>query len=261
MLIYVNPKTQKFFNKKSNNEVYTHQSGIVYQKNIVPENSIKFKTSFFTDSNIVKHLYYSLKYSEDHEQPIWVNYLNTRETISSKKHKRKNNFREDPLVNSGSSTLLDYRNSGYDRGHLCPAADMSFSEIAISESFFMSNISPQHPSFNRGIWKKLEDRVRYWSVKYDSTIIYCGGILDSTIGTIGPNRVSVPKYFYKVIYCPKIKSALGFIFPNQKCLNSLSDYVVHVDSVETLTHVDFYNNLPLDLQNNIEKNYTLSKWF
>ena len=81
-----------------------------------------------------------------------------------KKFKRKNDFRIDPVVKTVSATPADYRNSGYDRGHLCPAGDMAFSEIAMSESFYMSNISPQVPSFNRGIWKTLEQKVRDWSL-------------------------------------------------------------------------------------------------
>ena len=216
---------------------------------------------FQKNPNIVSHKYYEFLYSEEHEQPYWVKYVSTKQHILEKKYKRKNNFREDPLVKTQSATLKDYVKSGYDRGHLCPAGDMCFSESAMSESFFMSNMSPQFPSFNRGKWKALEEKVRNWAVKYDTAIIYCGGVLSDISKTIGPNNVSVPKYYYKVVYCPKIKSSVGFILPNQKCDKNLTEYVFNVDSVEKITHLDFYSNLPLDIQENMEKNYNLSLWF
>ena len=85
--------------------------------------------------------------------------------------------------------------------------------------------------------------------------------MDSIITSIGPNKVTVPKYYYKVVYCPKIKSAVGFILPNQKCDKHLTEYIVNIDSVEKITHLDFYSNLPLNVQENMEKNYNLNLWF
>ena len=105
-----------------------------------------------TTGEIVKHKYYTLSYSEKNEQAEWVFYLLTKAN-SVGAVERGNNFRPDPSVPTGSASLLDYRNSGYDKGHLCPAADMSFNAQAMSETFYLSNMSPQVPSFNRGIWK------------------------------------------------------------------------------------------------------------
>ena len=178
-----------------------------------------------------------------------------------KKYKRKNNFREDPLVKTQSATLKDYVKSGYDRGHLCPAGDMCFSESAMSESFFMSNMSPQFPSFNRGKWKSLEEKARKWCLKYDTAIIYCGGVLTGISKTIGPNKVSVPKYYYKVIYCPTINNAVGFIMPNEKCEKPLSSYMVSLDSVESLTNIDFFDEYNPEFQKGFESKFTLKYWF
>lgn len=240
---------------------FIHNNGLNEIKRIDSVLEKRNSSIIYDKENVIRHLYYSFVYSEKDEQPFWVKYINTKQSISIKDFKRKNNFREDPLVKTQSASLEDYRNSGFDRGHLCPAGDMSFSEQAMSESFYMSNMSPQNPSFNRGIWKKLENKAREWADIYDSTIIYCGGVLDSIRTSIGPNKVSVPKYYYKVVYCPKIKSSVGFILPNQKCDKNLTEYVVNVDSVEKITHLDFYSNLPLDIQENMEKNYNLSLWF
>ena len=86
-----------------------------------------------TTGQIVKHKYYTLSYSQKNKQAEWVFYLLTK-ADSLGVVKRKNNFRSDPLISSGSASLVDYKNSGYDKGHLCPAADMSFDSQAMSET-------------------------------------------------------------------------------------------------------------------------------
>ena len=96
-----------------------------------------------------------MSYLETHEQAEWV-YYRLNSNLVSGNVKRSNNFREDKSIRTGSANLSDYKYSGYDRGHLAPAGDMKSSNTGMSESFFMSNISPQTPSFNRGGWKKLE---------------------------------------------------------------------------------------------------------
>ena len=156
-------------------------------------------TNFYNDT--VKHLHYSFSYAEEHEQPYWTMYTLTKTMMQNpvKLSKRKDEFREDPFVETGSASLKDYVGSGYDRGHLCPAKAMECSKVAMSESFYMSNMSPQHPSLNRGIWKKLV-KERKWAVDFESITVFCGGVLDSVIEYIGPNKVSVPKYYYKIIY-------------------------------------------------------------
>lgn len=116
----------------------------------------------FEQGQIIEHTYYTLSYAENHEQAYWVFYELTHEEVKGGV-KRSDNFREDPKVSSGSASLEDYKGSGYDRGHIAPAADMAFNKTAISESFYLSNMSPQHPSFNRGYWKKLESEVRNWA--------------------------------------------------------------------------------------------------
>nr|WP_320119464.1 DNA/RNA non-specific endonuclease [uncultured Marinifilum sp.] len=85
---------------------------------------------------------------------------------------RKNKFKEDPAVKTGSAKLIDYKGSGYDRGHLCPAAAMKNSNLAMSESFYMSNMSPQAPAFNRGKWKSLESKVRKLTIENDSLYVF-----------------------------------------------------------------------------------------
>ena len=206
-------------------------------------------------NQIVHHTYYSLSYSEEHEQPEWVAYELTDKKVNGTAL-RSNNFRLDKSILTGSSTLTDYRGQGYDRGHLVPSGDMKFDSIAMSESFLMSNISPQEPSFNRGIWKKLESQVRSWAVENKHIYIITGGILEPSLDNIGENRVSVPEEFYKIIFDyqePDIKM-IAFLIPNKKATKPLIQYTCSVDYLESICRIDFFPNLEEKLENKLESN-------
>ena len=210
---------------------------------------------------IINHSAYSLSYNEEHEQANWVAYKLTAEKVRGSV-KRKDAFRADPKVKTGSASLDDYRGSGYDRGHLAPAADMKWSSTAMSESFFMSNMSPQNPGFNRGIWKRLEEHVRNWAIDNESIHITTGGVLKGKLTTIGNNRVSVPSFYYKVILDykePEIKG-IGFILFNENTKKSLEPYAVSIDEVEKFTGLDFYYYLPDNIENKVESMVDVSKW-
>jgi endonuclease G len=162
--------------------------------NILSEHSLEIPL-VLNGEKLIQHTGYSFVYSEEHEQAKWIAYvLNNKELDGI--FDRSDNFREDPFVSSGSADNSDYAKSGYDRGHLAPAADMKWSEKAMSESFYYSNMSPQLPAFNRGIWKMLEEKVRDWALENDSILIVTGPILSSKnqkkLATIGPNSVAVP---------------------------------------------------------------------
>jgi len=213
-----------------------------------------------TTHEIIKHTYYTLSFSKKDEQAEWVAYLLTRSMLTGQSE-RGNNFRPDPDVPNGSAQLSDYRKSGYDRGHLCPAGDMTFSDMAMSETFYLSNMSPQVPAFNRGIWKNLESLVREWAEEDDSIYIVTGGILSESKGTIGIDKVTVPSRFYKVIYdLTGEKKMIAFILPNEKGMKPLKDYVVTVDSVQKVTGIDFFHCLPDSIQNRLKSTSDISKW-
>ena len=231
---------------------------VLISMNLYSQEFDYFPTS--TTGQIIKHTYYTLSYSEQNEQAEWVAYELTKSRVYGEVS-RTDNFREDPLVKTGSATLNDYKGSGYDRGHLAPAGDMKFSGTAMSESFYMSNMSPQTPGFNRGIWKKLEAQVRTWAVENEHIYIVTGGIFSSKIGSIG-NGVTIPKYYYKVILDykePGIK-AIALILPNEKGTKQLDEYVISIDRVENLTGIDFFPALPDDLENKLEADSDPSKW-
>ena len=206
----------------------------------------------------ISHSRFSLSYIENHKQTEWVYYkLNSR--LLKGITKRSNNFRSDPKIISGSAKVSDYRKSGYDRGHLAPAGDMKSSQCAMSESFFMSNISPQLPSFNRGGWKKLESLVRFWAK--DSEIhIVTGGILNKSLSKIGSSGVSVPDYFYKIIFDHDECKMIGFVMPNKKITIELQSYVKTIDEIEELTCIDFFCNLEDYIEDELESSVNINSW-
>jgi endonuclease G len=210
---------------------------------------------------IINHTGFSLLYNETHEQASWVAYQLTKEE-TVKIVERTDKFIKDPKVNSGSATDKDYEGSGFDRGHLAPASDMGWSSTTMAESFYYSNMSPQTPSFNRGVWKKLEELVRTWAVENEAVYIVTGPVLSSGLQSIGPNKVSIPNYYYKVILDysePNIKG-IGFILPNVGSKENLQNYAVSIDSVERFTGINFFPLLSDDQEELIEKTLCLKCW-
>lgn len=208
---------------------------------------------------------FTLCYRESYEQSEWVAYTLTREKLNAVTG-RSNDFKSDTKISTESASPKDYTRSGYDRGHLAPAADMEWSITSVHESFLMSNMSPQAPQFNRGLWKTLEEKVRDWADKFGTIYVVTGPVLEkdsSQYDSIGANKVSVPEYFYKAILAPLPQqqyTAIAFILPNKKCEGTIFDYAVTVDQAEERTSLDFYSALPDEIENVIEASFSLDYW-
>ena len=205
---------------------------------------------------------YALGYSEYHEQAAWVIYIMTREKATTKEAQRTNKFRSDPQIPTGSATTGDYRRSGYDRGHLAPAADMAFSGQTMADSFFMSNMSPQKPAFNRGIWKDLEALVRSFAITERKIVVVTGPILPKKKSvTIGTNKVTVPTHYYKVIFdLTPPQKMIGFILPNEGSDEPLAAFAVTVDAVEKATGLNFFSKVPKEEQERLERTISTKAW-
>ena len=206
----------------------------------------------------ITHNNYTLSYTESHEQAEWVYYILNTEKLKGTV-KRTNNFKSDEKVTTGSAHPSDYKYTGFDRGHLAPASDMKISRTIMSESFLMSNISPQNPSFNRGGWKKLETLVRSWAQNYEIHIV-TAGVLSSKLPKLDNSNVSIPKLFYKIIYAPSERKMIGFLMPNVKIKIGLNNFVRSVDEIEEITGIDFFCNLPDQDENFLESNVVHSDW-
>lgn len=208
---------------------------------------------------VIHHYAYTLQYSEEHEQPRWVAYELTRQKVEGT-FPRRDNFREDPDVITGSATPADYKptSSTYARGHLAPAGDMKWSQQAMDESFLMSNMSPQLHSFNDGIWNRIENRVRQWARLYDTIWVVTGPVLEPPMGHIGSNHVSVPRYFYKITLDPKRHAAIAFLIAHEAGKGPLQAFATSIDEVEALTGLDFFRGLPDEEA--IESSFNLDLW-
>jgi endonuclease G len=213
-----------------------------------------------TTHQIVKHSYYTLSYSEKDEQPEWVYYELTAEMLKGKQP-RTDDYRPDSTITTISAQLEDYRGSGYDRGHLCPAGDMKINLTAMTESFLLSNCSPQHKDFNAGIWNDLENQVRQWAITAGRLYVVTAGVLKHNKGKIGSNGVTVPQYFYKVIFDPRGQRMIAFLIPNENNMKPLQTYIVTVDYVERLTGIDFFSELTNSIEKGLERSKELSWWF
>lgn len=213
---------------------------------------------------LVHHAHYTLSYVENHEQGEWVAYTMDRKMLNTPNVPRERDFMPDPKVSTGSAYDNDYRGSGYTRGHLVPAGDMAFDAVAMKESFYMSNMSPQLRQFNNGIWKELEENIRDWTYKADRLYIITGPIFDNPIKSIGKkNKVTVPSAFYKVLldYEHPERKAIGFIIPHELSEQRLEEYMVSVDELERITGLDFFNGMINDTEEEkIESTMDKSKW-
>lgn len=206
--------------------------------------------------NVLRHTGYSLVYSEKDEQAKWVAYILTKDQLEHPVATRdKASFIIDPSIKTGSAKPSDYLNSGYDRGHLCPAADNKWSLQAMKDSFYMSNMSPQMPALNRNVWSQLEEQVRQWAIKYGTVYVATGPILtgNNTHKHIGKEEVTVPDKFYKVILVTGTHPmAIGYVIPNQNTLLPFEQYQCSVNEVEMISGINFFPALPDNIEERVE---------
>jgi endonuclease G len=169
----------------------------------------------------------------------------TAQALATRSAARKDEFREDPEVPPQfRSTLKDYAGAGYDRGHMAPAADFMYSAQAMSESFFLTNMMPQSPGNNRGIWKYTEELTRFYAQKYGQVYVITGTINDATSKIIG-NNVVVPAYVYKIVVDPARQKAITFLYPNIKLdPKTIEQYVVSIADLEKYTGILFFPAMP-----------------
>lgn len=214
-----------------------------------------------TTQQIIHHNGYSLSYSEQHEQAEWVAYELKKSHLSNSNHKRPY-FEVDKAVKTGAASWRNYKGSGYDRGHLCPAGDRRYTKAAHDETFLTSNISPQEHQFNSGVWNRLEQKVRYWARKYDGVFVVTGGVLKGNMKTIGKEDVAIPNQFYKVLIDTNSGTTkmIAFLMPHKDSKKPLYEFVVSVDTIEQLTGIDFFPELEDGIERKLEASSSYKGW-
>lgn len=211
---------------------------------------------------IISRQGYTLSYNDTLLLPNWVAYELTREEVGGQVP-RDAGFYPDPEVRGVQVQTSDYTHSGWDRGHMAPAGDMKWSESAMHESCYLSNICPQNPELNGGTWRVLEEKCRSLISTYPSIHIVCGPVLtDNKHSKIGTSRVTVPDAFFKVMLVQQDNEyhGIGFYFSNEPAPLSLRSYHYTIDEIENITGIDFFSELDESLQNSFESSCSLSFW-
>lgn len=217
--------------------------------------------SYTKDQIILRRIAYTTCYDAQNKIPKWVAWHLTANHTTGEQ-RRLSNFIVDEDVTSPRAELVDYKGSNYDRGHMCPAGDNKWAFEPMRESFYLTNICPQDHNLNCGDWNELEISCREWANKYGDIYIVAGPVLyRCNHETIGPNKVTVPEAFFKVVLCMQgTPKAIGFIYKNQRCNNAQSYYVNSVDEVERITGIDFFPSLPDNIENEVEGKASLNEW-
>jgi endonuclease G len=223
-------------------------------------NEYKYLPKSILNAVEVKHSYYAYSYDQSRKITSWVAY-NLSKSESEGNAERSDSFFSDPKFTGSQAGPSDYYRSGYDRGHLAPAGDMSFSQRAMDESFYMTNVVPQNPTLNRGLWSSLESDIRD-QVKNDQDLfIVTGTLFIEGKGTI--NGIHVPDYLYKIVFDyqePEVKM-IAFLIPNEKPTKTLMEYAIDVDRLEAFTNLDFFSELEDGLESRLESSIETEGWF
>lgn len=205
---------------------------------------------------------YTASYNKATKLPNWVAWHLTADRTTGPAKRSGVDFQADMDVPAPRAEDSDYYGSGYDRGHMCPAADNKYSEKAMEESFLFTNMCPQNGNLNRGDWNEMEQACRRWAKEYGGVYIVCGPILyKGKHKTIGKNEVVVPEAFFKVVLrTGETPKAIGFIYKNAEGNRPKGDYVNTVDEVERITGIDFFTSLPDDVENKVEATADIADW-
>lgn len=217
-----------------------------------------------TSSQFKQYEGFSLSFNRDNATANYVAWELLGTEATAAEATRTNRFWQDKEI-KGCPVTKDYTNSGYDRGHLCPAADQKWSRQAMEDCFSLANICPQNHNINAGIWADLEDLERQWAQRDSAIIIVAGPIYDNNdTERIGEARVRVPHAFFKVMLAPYLETprAIGFIFPNQTNTTGLTPEALatSVDEVEKITGLDFFFALDDKLETQLERQCSFNEW-
>lgn len=211
---------------------------------------------------MLRHTNYIVSYNEQYKVPNYVAWEVNKQELE-KNVQRVDEFTPDPLLGSKEAVISqDYSRSGYDRGHMCPAADNLYSQKSMEECFYMTNMCPQDHELNQGRWNDLEIKCRDWTMSYGQLLIACGpifkeGSAEKYIGKY--QKVRVPDAFFKVIVTTSVspQKAIAVVFDNSPEAN---ERYCSIDEVEKMTGMDFFHNLPDDIENRIEAECESAQW-
>ena len=232
------------------------------------------------NETLIEHKAMYLVYNEEHEQAKWVTHMISTNIINGKVG-RTNDFRKDSLIKTGTAEEKDYflkrlkENTkdhnksykydgfGYDRGHLAPSADFRWSKVALSESYFYSNMSPQIADFNRKGWADLEDMIRSYVYENNQNLfVTTGPVLTNKLPKIerSINGLSIPDQFYKIVVDLENELAIGYLMPHEELKYPVEYYATTIDEIEEITSINFLHQLDDDLEKKLESQLNIKDW-
>ena len=210
---------------------------------------------------------YALLHDNTHQIPLWTAYRLDPEDKNGSGTRDKSRFKPDPLLKDGDGEygeLDDYRKSGYDRGHMAPAASQKTNQDVMDECFYLSNMCPQLPGFNRGEWRLLEEQVRDWLDDRDQLWVVMGpGLEDGAPRETIGDGVAAPTHFWKIIVDERHNGelvAIAFWFPHVEDPGPFMDHVVSIDTIEANTGLDLFPDLPDAEEIRLEARVRVSDW-
>ena len=210
--------------------------------------------SYGPNEDVVRHLGYTASYNHRTLVPDWVAWELTAEEARGNAGGQYS-FSRDPMVAFPKASREEYANSGWDKGHMAPRADMRWSAKALEESYYFTNVCPQDHEMNGSAWRKIEEMCRRCAGRYGRVYIVCGPLFTNhRHGTIGEAGVMVPDAFFKAVAVPAKDGvhAVGFIVDNSPQSRSPHHYAVAVDSVETLVGRDLFPQCPEEAERSFD---------
>lgn len=220
---------------------------------------LRIKTPDTMPEKVVDYKGFTVSFNPELRIPNYVVYELTKSETGGDVA-RAGSFDCDTNV-EGCPEPSDYTRSGYDRGHMAPAADMKWDYDAMHESFYMTNICPQKHALNCGGWKRLEEKIRDWAVRDSALIVVTGPIVEPGYDTL-KSGVAVPQKFFKAVLSPYTIPARGiaFIYKNEDEQKVIEKQAVSIDSVESATGFDLFYELPDAIEERIEKSSDYNEW-
>ena len=205
---------------------------------------------------------YTVSYNKENKIPNWVAWHLTAEHATGPYRRPGNAWHEDLQVPAPRATLADYKDCGWTRGHMCPAGDNKWDDVAMYDTFLFTNCCPQNGNLNSGDWNQIEMSCRRWAQKHGDIYIVCGPILfRQKHETIGPNKIVVPEAFFKVVLCLNGKpKGIGFIRRNTETTRRKDLYVNSIREVERITGMTFFPTLPKEIAESVKSQANLRDW-
>ena len=201
-------------------------------------------------------------WSDRLRHPVWCAY-HVKSEASHSTDKRPG-FTKDREVASSPSPN-DYKNSNYDRGHMAPnhAIATRYGEKAQKQTFMMTNVAPQTPALNRGVWRDVEHRIAdFWTSRYGEIWVVVGCISDGQ-EKIGQTGIDVPSAYYQVILAQEgmdVRALAVLLEQNSDWGEWAARNIVTIDELEAMTGLDFNPEMPSFIQTPLEAELPTRLW-